>query len=348
MRRTLIVLTPGFPADEDDTTCLPSQQILIRALKQADPRLNIIVLSFQYPYFSETYFWNGIKIVPFNGGNKGKLNRLTVWIKVCAAFQNLRSQNNIIGILSFWCSECALLGTYLGKYYSVKHRCWILGQDARKENKYVRLIRPKPAELIAMSEFLQSQFYHSHGVKPGYVIHNGVDPGLFPVIDGKRDIDILGVGSLIALKQWDIFLKMIIGVLPAISPVKSLIVGKGPEEDHLVSVIASCSMGDNVSLAGELPHSEVLEIMSRAKILLHTSSYEGFSTVCLEALGAGAHVVSFCNPIAGVTGHWHIVNSEEEMLNKLLGILLDKDLDHTPQMPFSMFDSAKAMLRLYE
>lgn len=348
MTRTLIILTPGFPSDENDTTCLPPQQLLIRALQEVDPQLNIIVLSFQYPFTSKAYFWNGIKIIPFNGRNRGKLIRLAVWVKVWATFRRKRGLNNIVGILSFWCTECALVGKYLGKYYSTKQHCWILGQDAKKENKYVRLIRPKPTELIAMSGFLQHQFNNSHGVKPGYVIHNGIDPRLFPARFGKRDIDILGVGSLIKLKQWDVFLNIAGDLIPTFPSINALILGKGPEEIFLSSIIGNRSLQDNVSLAGEIPHAQVLENMTRTKVLLHTSIYEGFSTVCLEALFAGAHVVSFCDPIEGVTSHWHIVNTEEEMLGKLIQLLGDENLDHTPQMPFSMIDSAKSMLKLYE
>ena len=55
--------------------------------------------------------------------------------------------------------------------------------------------------------------------------------------------------------------------------------------------------------------------MQRTKIFLHTSSYEGFSGACLEALYAGAHVISFCEPMKQKIDHWHIVKDEKEMLD---------------------------------
>ena len=66
---------------------------------------------------------------------------------------------------------------------------------------------------------------------------------------------------------------------------------------------------------------EILQLMKRAKIFLHTSSYEGFSTVCLEALYAGCHVISFIKPMEHDIGHWHIVQSKEEMVKKAMEIL---------------------------
>ena len=80
--KTLVVLTPGFAKDEADSTCLPMQQQLIRALKETDPKLNIIILSFQYPYHREKYIWYDTEVIPFNGRNKGGLSRLLLRKKI--------------------------------------------------------------------------------------------------------------------------------------------------------------------------------------------------------------------------------------------------------------------------
>ena len=50
---TLIILTPGFPQSETDSTCLPMQQSFVRTLTENYPQLKIIILSFQYPYFKK-------------------------------------------------------------------------------------------------------------------------------------------------------------------------------------------------------------------------------------------------------------------------------------------------------
>ena len=36
--KTLVILTPGFPSNEADTTCLPMQQNLVRSLKLMYPQ----------------------------------------------------------------------------------------------------------------------------------------------------------------------------------------------------------------------------------------------------------------------------------------------------------------------
>ena len=330
-RKTFIILTPGFPENESDTTCLPAQQLFVQNLQESFPGIDIIVLSLHYPYVRSTYTWKNVTVRSFNGRNRGKLHRLLLWFKVWRSIKAIARKREVLGIFSFWCTECALIG----QWSRMPHFIWILGQDAKKDNSYVKCIRPKASQLVAMSDFLADTFERNHGIRPQHVIPNGIDARWYAQQNFDRTIDVLGVGSLIKLKQYDVFIEL----MAAIPGVKAVICGKGPEEQAL-------RQQDHVSLVGELPHAEVLKLMQQSKIFLHTSNYEGFSTVCLEALYAGAHVVSFCNPVRTQISHWHIVKSKEEMLGKLLE-LLGQELDHTPVMPYTMRDTAIEVMKLF-
>ncbi len=87
--------------------------------------------------------------------------------------------------------------------------------------------------------------------------------------------------------------------------------------------------------------------MQRCKIFLHPSAYEGFSTVCLEALYAGAHVISFRRPGHQLLEHWHVVCTPQEMLEKALELLEDPLTDYHPVFPYSMEDNAAAVMQLF-
>jgi len=65
--KTFVILTPGFPSSETDTTCLPMQQYVVRVMREMYPDIKIIVLSFQYPYHKNTYDWFDVRVIPFNG-----------------------------------------------------------------------------------------------------------------------------------------------------------------------------------------------------------------------------------------------------------------------------------------
>jgi glycosyltransferase involved in cell wall biosynthesis len=344
---TLVILSPGFPKNEADSTCLPAVQNFVAALNVQFPLVKIIVLAFDYPYISTSYQWHGNTVTAFNGLKKRKLRKIFKWLSIWRKLNELKRKNNIIGLLSFWCGDCAYVGSRYAKRNRLKHYCWLMGQDAGKENSYAGRIKTSPHELIAISDFIQTTFEKNHKIQPQHVIPIGIDGDKFPKEEATRDIDILGAGSLIPLKQFDVFLDIVTGIKKEFADVNVIIAGDGPQKRKLLSLITALGLQKNVSLAGEFPYHEVLALMQRTKILLHPSSYEGFSGVCLEALYAGAHVISFCKPMNENTDHWHIVKDKEEMEEKALEILQNPGTAYTSKNPFPIDYTAKKIVKLF-
>ena len=345
---TLVILTPGFPASETDSTCLPMQQNFVKAIKRNYPNINIIVLSFQYPYIVQTYTWFGITIMSFNGQNKGGLARLLLRLKLNRALKQINSSNKIIGILSFWYNECAWVGkTFAGKN-NLKHYCWIFGQDARPANTYPKSLNLNAGELIALSDFLQGEFEKNHGIKPGVVIPSGIDSTQFKTAIKEKDIDLLAAGSLIPLKQFEIFIEVVVAIKKQLPGIKAAIIGSGPEKDKLKTLIEKHKLQPNITFAGELAYPTVLQWMQRTKVFLHPSSYEGFSGVCLEAIAAGARVISFCKPMKHDIEQWHIATNKGEMKDLALEILQTPAIDFKNTIPFCIKDTAKKIMKLFE
>lgn len=344
---TLVILTPGFPLSEADTTCLPMQQSFVRSMKVNFPFLKIIVLSFQYPYHTEKYTWFGIDVIPFSGRNKGGLHRLLRQKRIITALQSIHRANKITGLLSFWYGECAWAGKKFADNNKLKHFCWILGQDAKKENTYPRRMAATGNELIALSDFIQLEFEKTHGTRPQQVIPPGIDPSQFNNPPIEKDIDIIAAGSLIPLKQYDVFIDIMAAIKKQIPGIKAVLAGDGPEKNKLQALIVKHELQSNIILTGELPHAEVLQWMQRSKVFLHPSSYEGFGVVCLEALYAGCRVISFCKPMNREFQHWQIINSKKEMTEKALKILTNNNSAYTQVMPFKMDDVVKKMMTLF-
>ena len=344
---TLIILTPGFPKDETDSTCLPSQQLFAKMLKEKYSSLEVVIISFQYPYVEREYNWHGCKIIAMGGKRKGGLFRVLLWRRVWRRLKKLKSCSDIKGILSFWCGECALVGNRFSKRYNIKHHCWLLGQDAQRSNKYVARIKPAAEELIAMSDFLAETFYSAHGILPAHIIENGISVQAFQNAVTERAIDILGAGSLIPLKQYELFIEIIKAIKKTFPSIKAVIAGKGVEEKKLRLLITSNELDDNLSLTGELPHDETLKLMQRSRIFLHSSRYEGFSTVCLEALAAGCRVLSFTQAMRSPVQHWEIFSDKETMQRRVIEILNDKSMQYYPVFPFTMESAVSKIMQLY-
>jgi len=344
---TLIILIPGFPENEADTTCLPMQQSFVKSLKEIYPDLHIIVFSFQYPYFKKKYTWFDIPVTSFDGRNKNGLPRILLRQKIYKTLKEYHSSLNLIGLLSFWYGECAWVGKKFADKYGLRHYCWIMGQDARKENKYPRRLQPNANELIALSDSLQDEFEKNHRTRPEYVIPPGTGSDQFMNEPERKEIDIVAAGSLIPLKRYEIFVDSIAELKKQMPGIKAILIGDGPEKNKLKTLITGYGLESNITLTGELPHPEVLKMMGKAKVFLHTSSYEGFSGVCLEALHAGCHVISFCRAMKKEIEQWHIISSGEEMTQKAKTIL-ENPATIYKSVPFCTMDEvAKKIISLF-
>ena len=344
---TFVILIPGFAANEADSTCLPSQQLFVKMLKEKYPALNVVVIAFQYPFITREYDLYNCRVISLGGKGRSKFFRLLLWRKAWASLKRLNTENNVIGLLSFWCGECALIGKRFGGKFNIKHYCWIQGQDAKNENKYVSRIKPAANELIALSDFIQREFEKNHGIRPQWLITPGIDPRQFPGEVITKDIDLLAAGSLIPLKQYDVFVEIINSLRQEMPGIGVMLCGKGPEENRLKELIANYSLQKNIIMPGELVHSQLLQQMKRARIFLHTSNYEGFGVVCIEALYAGAHVISFCKPMNEAILHWHIVATKEAMTQKAIDLLNNTSIEYNPVLRYTMQESIEKIMPLF-
>jgi glycosyltransferase involved in cell wall biosynthesis len=118
--------------------------------------------------------------------------------------------------------------------------------------------------------------------------------------------------------------------------------------DQLQAKAKALDIERNISFIGSIPHISVLAMMKEAKILLHPSAYEGFSTVCMEALYAGAKVISFIRPMDFDIKNWHIAGNEEEMVNAVVNILQDTHTKYEAVLPYTVEGSAEAIINLFE
>jgi glycosyltransferase involved in cell wall biosynthesis len=239
-----------------------------------------------------------------------------------------------------------LIGKKFGKQYGVKHYTWLLGQDARTKNRYKFLMNASSEELIAISDAVAKTFYDNYGIPIPCVIPIGMDDSLFRTMQSDRTIDIMAAGSLIPLKRYDLFIEIVQAVKKEFSALNVILCGEGPERDHLFELIEQRAL-EEINIAGEVSHGSALLLMQQAKVFLHTSSYEGFSTVCAEALRAGTYVVSFCKPMQRDFDHWLIVNTPEEMIQQTVRLLKDPSLDHSPVCTYSIHDTVRNVMDLF-
>ena len=93
--KTLVILTPAFPGSELETVWVRPKQLFIRKLQESFPSLQIIILSFNYPFHTSEYKWRGIRVIAFNGMYTRKFRRLFLWIRVWRKLKEIKKQDRL-------------------------------------------------------------------------------------------------------------------------------------------------------------------------------------------------------------------------------------------------------------
>jgi glycosyltransferase involved in cell wall biosynthesis len=345
-RKALIILTPGFPKDEQDTTCMPFLQDYLNAFSRLHPEIKIFVMAFQYPFKKGHYKWNGVDVYSGGGGTK-YLNRLFIWNRIYRQLKQLHRENNILAVHSFWLTECTLVAQKFCKKTGVKHVAYAIGQDVLSKNRYLSLLDYSKMKVVAMSESIAKNFKEQTARSMQYIIPSGVNIDKIDAGNTKRDIDIIGVGALIPLKNYTLFIDLVNSLKADFPSIKACIIGKGELEKTLKEKIISEGLQNNLQLEGEISHKEVFHYLSRSKIFLHTSTYEGQSTVISEALACGLNVVCFDIGRIDVKDKVNVCKTETDM-TKTLKKLLSSELTYKPALLRTPDDMVNDFMKVYE
>lgn len=341
----VLILTPGFPENEKDNVCIPALQIYLKALSEKKEPYKISVITFQYPFNKAKYRWNGIDIYAMKGRNRKGLFSLMLWIRVFLIFIKIHKANKVHLVHSFWYTQCALVGSIISAFYKVKHVCTFMGQDALAPNNYAKLILKRPV-VVALSDFHAKTISESLNIKPDIIIPWGLESVVKPATCNERKIDVLGIGSLIPVKNYSLFVEIIAELIKKNKELKCLIIGNGPEYNLLKKKIEQLNLFDNLELKGEIQREEVLQYLDQSKVLLHTSGYESFGMVFIEALAAATKIVSkpigcYQQDIAG----WKVGENQIQLKEAILELLEDEK--KVANTFFDIDETVKKYLKVY-
>ncbi len=338
----ILWLTPGFAADEADSSCIPPLQLLAEAL-QSSGRFHLHIVTLHFPYKIAPYAWKGLTVYPCAAS--ARQPKLFTWFRALAHARKLIKQYPIEAIHSFWLNDAALVGQWLSRAYRLPHTVTLMGQDARPSNAYLRLFSLKKMHLTALSPFHDDQLQASTGRRANEIIPWGIEK--IAEAPTAVSFDILGVGSLISLKNYALFIRLVAKIAAEYPEISATLIGDGPEKQALEKLAEALEIGDKVKFTGNLPREEVLAVMRQSAIFLHTSTYESFGFVLLEAAASGMQVVSTPVGIAATHSEWGIAETEEDLLVKLREAMTRPSV-RQPRFPYLMEQTAKRYEALYE
>lgn len=339
----ILFLVPGFPADENDFNCIPPLQDYLIKCKTMFPSVKTSIISFQYPYRNQKYFWNNSQVYPLNGQNSS-IKKIFVWLLALRTAGKIHKSNSVDVIHSLWLGECALIGNVLAKKFKCEHFCTLMGQDVKNSNRYLKQAYNQRLKVIALSENQYNLFYNLSGEKPREIIHWGIDDQTFE--NNNRDVDLLAVGSLIPLKNYPLYLKSIAKLKASYKNINCKLVGSGPEMEALKSLADQLDINENIEFTGLLTRKEVFKLMQQSKIFVHPSTFEGSGYVFAEALVNGMNIVSFNVGYAQKHPKWFIANDEMDFIN-IAQKLLAASLDYNPVNIFPLTETVEQYASIY-
>ena len=339
----IIWITPGFAADEHDSQCIPPLQLLAKSLA-AEKEIQLHIISLHYSYRNEGYTWHGAQVYPCYRSRPWKKWRIRT-----AAYQQLKqllAKHPKALVHSFWMNDACLVALIANRRFKRPHLVTLMGQDARPDNRYLHILAHQPIFKVALSTFHATTFATATGKKVDKIIPWGIPSSSTQASEG-RQYDLIAVGNLIPLKQFDIFVRLVARLREERPKLQALLIGDGPQRPALEALAQSLGVSTHITFTGAIPREKVMNHLAQSKVLVHPSSYESYGFVLVEALQQGCQVVA--SPV-GIAPEIPGIRTVENLEEMVIASRLALEDSRKPVLPerYHLADCKDEYLRLYE
>lgn len=340
LSKHIVLVTPSFPKNNNNTIVTSALHLYATALKNSlDKNHKLSVITLHFPFTSKPYLFNNINCYPVGAANKLFPIRFWYWFKFWQKLNYLNRLQPITQIHSFWLNEPALISHFYCNWKKIPHIISLMGQDALKQNRYLSFFNHKKLKVVALSQ-IQANWYKT---VTGYSVYATIPWGLpkseMATTTPKKHYDFVGVGSFTTLKNYNLFIDIVEEVERKHKIITSnLLIGYGKLEKQLKERFKQKKLLSSIEFTGKLlDRNRVLNYLNQSKVLIHTSNYEGFGMVLIEALAQGCYVVSspvgIAPQLAAKTTDCKLAASLNEFSNNCANLVL-----LSPKMPELLFD----------
>jgi len=240
----------------------------------------------------------------------GHLGKLVRWCDV--VFQNNISLRHLVPAL------------LLGKPVLLVHQTWIrnIAGGIGWNDRIKRTLLPR-VKNVAISQAIANNIRVA-----AEVIGNPYDDRIFKInANIHRNRELIFVGRLVSDKGADVLLRAL-GILKI--PANLTIIGRGPEEENLRTLVRELSLDQSVTFAGEKVGPELAELMNHHQVIVIPSRSEPFGIVALEGIACGC--IALGSERGGLTeaiGNCGVTfrnGDSEELADRLAELLRDSKM----------------------
>ena len=322
-KKHIVWISPGFAANEDDSSCIPTLQDLAFELTK-DEFVQLSIVALHYPTSVSPYTWKGIKVYPLNGNNQQGLKKMTLFFEFLRTLNRINKEKKIDVLHSFWIADTSVYTILWNFFRFKKHLLTVMGQDALGKS-YFPLLPWSKFYIFSLSDYAAKRLIQAGGPKSN-INSFGLPDWNFPSVDRKYDF--ISVGSIIPLKNHLFYLELLLEIKKRKADFKALIIGEQhdlQELERITAFIESNHLTTNVTVIGKLSRYEVLEKMRQSKILVHCAKFESQGMVMQEAIAMGCEVFSAGAGVKFSSDRFHLLSMDRvKDIEKILEVLETK------------------------
>ena len=182
----------------------------------------------------------------------------------------------------------------------------------------------KKCDLIIAQNENQKRIISSNFDKNSFKLHNGHPIGNY---NSRRKNDILYIGSLKSIKRPQLFCKLAKSLYG--KPYTFIMIGANNFPDDKKKEMLSIIRESNVQYLGVQELCKVNTILSKSKLYINTSEYEGFPNTFIQSWMHGVPVLSFK------------VNPDNILTDNKLGMLCEDDIDKAKKVIENLMNNEK-------
>ena len=296
MEKTCIaIVIPGGIGTGVNNIGIP---VLEQTIKKLSKEFKITV--FQLFPLNEKYEVNGFELVSIESSHL-----LLRSIKFFAAFWKVYKKKRFKIVHAFWALPSGFISVVVGKLFRLPTIVSLQGGDAVSipEIQYGQLLHwwkrifvfwtlKNCTHLISPSQYLVCELKkNGFNRKDIGIIPLGVDTNYFHfhIKEINSPINFLHVGNFNRVKDQITLIKAFKLIQDKVKS-KLIIIGEGPEEFKLISIVKELNLENNIFFIKEIPNASLREYYHQADIFLHTSLSEGHPIVAEEAMSCGVTV----------------------------------------------------------
>lgn len=346
VKKNIVWLTPGFAADDSDTSCIPTLQDLAKTFS-VNANFDLTIIAMHYPFSRRDYTWDTIPVIAMGGQNKKDWQRIKLYYSTWMVLRKLHRKRKIDVLHSFWIGDASLVAQYFCRYNKIKHVATIMGQDALG-NSYFKWSRFNSMKLVSLTPFAANHFKKVSGMETD-IIPFGLPANIALPVQTKT-IDLLSAGSIIPLKNHLHFLKLLADLKKKLPHIKALIVGEQHDASYLSALqtfIIQNDLSSNIQVIPKVTREEMLQYMSVTKILIHASNYESQGMVMLEALANGCKVFSSGKGVIVNNQRFEVLPENFENQTELILEELSKDKTYPSFITLKIEDTYASYKNIY-